>query len=130
MQKETEKELRAETVSALVALSKAYTQTAGHSHLKHWPRLESALRQSLSGVATMGQWQEKIRGALKIVSMPNSKGNSLCSALESLDKCLEHHSIKFSRWLQLVRSETAWFIVQLRLESEARAEAREKEKDT
>jgi hypothetical protein len=118
MNAEEEKALRAETVSCLVAISKAYSATTGHNALKHWDRFQSALRLSLSGVSTMGQWQERIRSALKIVS----QSKDLCSAMETLDRCLETHGIRFSRWLHLVRGEAAWFIVQLRLESEARAE--------
>ena len=120
MDPQVEKALRAETVSALVALSAAYTMTAGHRPQKHWQRFEQRLRQSLSGVSSMGQWQEKMRAALGITSM----SSSLCSALESLDRCLTEHSVRFSRWLWLVRSESAWFLVQLRLESEAKREAR------
>lgn len=51
--------------------------------------------------------------------------SSCCSALESLDRCLDTNSVRFSRWLWLVRGEAAWFLVQLRLESEARKEARD-----
>lgn len=119
-----EKELRAETVNALVALSAAYTATAGHKPQKHWTRFEQRLRQSMSGVATMGSWQEKIRASLGIVSM----SSSLCAALERLDRSLERNGVRFSRWLWLVRSESAWFLVQLRLESEAKKEAREADK--
>lgn len=124
MDREVEKELRAETVNALVALSAAYTRTSGHNPRKHWQRFEQRLRQSLSGVASIGQWQEKIRSALGIVSM----SSSLCSVMESLDRSLERNGVRFSRWLWLVRGETAWFLVQLRLESEARNEAREEAK--
>lgn len=115
-----EQALRAETVNALVALSAAYTQTSGHRPQKHWQRFEQRLRLSLSGVSSIGQWQEKIRASLGITSM----SNLLCSALESLDRCLADRGVRFSRWLWLVRGETAWFLVQLRLESEARKEAR------
>lgn len=125
MDREKEKLLRAETVNALVALSAAYTRTPGHRPQKHWQRFEQRLRQSLSGVATMGQWQEKIRAALGLVTL----SSSACSALESLDRALDANGVRFSRWLWLVRSETAWFLVQLRLESEARKEAREAERE-
>ncbi len=117
---ENEKILRAETVSCLVALSKAYAATPGHRALKHWTRLQAALEASLTGVASMGQWQESIRSYLHIAA-PSSW---LCSALENLDRALEDYGVDFFDWLYLVRKEVVWFIVQVRLESERRAEAR------
>lgn len=116
MSPETEKALRAETVNCLVALSKAFTQSPGHKALTHWTRLDAALAVSLTGVSTMGQWQESIRRRLLLPSLPSW----VCSAMERLDQLVSERS-RFDAWVRLVKSERAWFIVQLRLESERRA---------
>jgi hypothetical protein len=126
MEQKNEKLLRAETVSCLVALSKAYAGTPGHRPLKHWTRLQAALEASLTGVASMGQWQEAVRSHLHIAA-PSSL---LCSALESLDRAVEDAGADFFDWLYLVRREVVWFIVQVRLESEKRAEARAERQST
>jgi hypothetical protein len=119
--------VKAETVSCLVALSKAFTRTSGHKVLKHWDQFQAAFQRSLRGVGTIGQWEEKIRVGLRITTLPNSPGNSLCSAMERLEQAIDASGYGFFDWLYLVRKELSWFIIQLRLESERRAEARESE---
>lgn len=118
---EREKIVRAETVEVLSALSRAYTQTTGHKALKHWARMQSALEMSLTGVATIGQWQETIRSELNVTTM----SSSLSSAFERHESALDECQWSFFDWLFLVRREVAWFVAHLRLESEARKEARE-----
>lgn len=118
---EREKIVRAETVEVLSALSRAYTQTTGHKALKHWARMQSALEMSLTGVATIGQWQETIRSELQIQSL----SSYLSSAFERHESALDECQWSFFDWLFLVRREVAWFVAHLRLESEARKEARE-----
>lgn len=116
-----EKLARAETVTCLVALSKAFARTPGHKALTHWSRFEAALRRSLSGIGTIGQWEEKIRRELQISTVPSY----LCSAFEALEQSLEHAGFDVFQWAYLVRKENAWFVLQLRLESQKRADARE-----
>lgn len=120
MNQETEKLLRADTVSCLVALSGAYSATPGHRVMKHWSRLQASLAASLTGVESIGQWQEAIRSHLHI-DVPS---NSLCSAMANLESSLADHAVDFYDWLYLVRKELCWFIVQIRLESERRSEER------
>lgn len=122
MQKQRdEKLMRAETVSVLVALSRAFTQTSGHRVLKHWSQLQSGLQNSLRGVGTIGQWQEKIRLRLRITTV----SSLLSAAFDAHETGLEEAGYDFHSWLWLVQSELAWFMKQLRLESEHRNEAHE-----
>lgn len=125
MRADQEKALRAETVSILVEVSRAFAATPGHRALKHWSRIQSSLEASLTGVGTFGMWIESFRNLLNIQA-PNS---SLCSALEALERTAEDVGVDFYSWLYLVRREPTWFVVQVRLESEKRTEAREQRRN-